>query len=87
MNHIKTRFLPATDKRGGRIKALTTGDKPTWIIRPYNHELRTEENHRAVARELFDKLGWEKENKKAYIGTTDRGYTYTFHYAWNVVEF
>ena len=87
MNHIKTRFLPATDTRGERIKALTTGDKPIWIIRPYNYKLNTEPNHRAVAKELFDKLGWEKENKKAYIGTTDRGYTYTFHYAWNVVEF
>ena len=87
MNHITTKYLPATDTKGARIKASTTADKKISIIRPYNYKLDTEPNHRAVAKELFEILGWEKEDKRAYIGTTDRGYSYTFHYKWNTVDF
>tara|TARA_R100001594_G_scaffold106332_1_gene140801 strand:+ start:221 stop:484 length:264 start_codon:yes stop_codon:yes gene_type:complete len=87
MNHIETKFISATDTRGERIKATTTADRKTWIIKPYNYKLDVEENHRAVARELFDKLGWKKEDSKAYIRATNRGYIYTFHYNWNVVDF
>ena len=93
MNAIKTKFLSATDTRGERIKASTTSDRPTSIIRPYNYKLGTEENHRAVAKELFKKSDWQRvrhgkaEENIAYISTSDRGYIYSFHWAWNKVSF
>jgi hypothetical protein len=90
MNAIKTKFLSATDTRGERIKASTTSDRPISIIRPYNYKLGTEENHRAVAKELFKELDWKykpKDKGIAYISTSDRGYTYTFNWEWNRVSF
>lgn len=86
---IETKYLGATNTLGARIKATTVSDRPHRVTVPYDYSLNTEENHRKCARLLFEKLGWDKdgETRKAYIGQTNRGYTYTFHYGWNEINF
>lgn len=65
---ILTKFVPATNNRGSRIKAVQSGwsDKRecTSVTIPYPHELNTEQAHMLAARKLAEKLDW----KGIYIG-------------------
>lgn len=59
MKAIQTKYLPATNSRGSRIKAWADGHNNVTI--PYPHELSGAEVHRAAAKALCDKLGWDRE--------------------------
>lgn len=52
---IETRYLPATNSRGSRIKATAWAGS---VAIPYPHELNIEDGHRAAANALIHKLGW-----------------------------
>ena len=55
MQAIHTKYLPATNTRGSRIKA-TAGAGSVTI--PYPHELSGQAVHRAAAEALCVKLNW-----------------------------
>jgi hypothetical protein len=59
MKAIKTKFLPCTNFRGNRIKA--TDEDGNAVTLSWDHGLNAEENHRAVAYALRDKMGWRGE--------------------------
>jgi hypothetical protein len=52
---IETRYLGATNTKGGRIKATAWAGS---ITIGYNHALDTQDNHRAAANALIAKMGW-----------------------------
>lgn len=63
---IFTKFLPATDCLGARIKA-TTGCKTASITIPYPYELSGSDCHRLAAEALASKIGANKNMKHADI--------------------
>jgi hypothetical protein len=54
MSIIRTRFRPATDHTGSRIRANIG---VTAITLPYDHALSGSENHRRAAQALAEKRG------------------------------
>ena len=52
---IETRYLSATNTRGGRIKATAWGGS---IIVSYDYALNTDDAHKAAADALIAKMGW-----------------------------
>lgn len=56
MKTISTKFLPATNYRGSRIKAA---DGDNSITLSYDHAANAEANHAAAALALCRKLNWE----------------------------
>ena len=68
MQTITTKFLPATNTKGKRIKASTTsGISITW---DWDYSWGVEENHRAAAESLKIQLGW---NSTFVGGDTNNG--------------
>ena len=59
MQAIQTKFLPATNTRGSRIKATCAAGS---ITIGYPHELSGQAVHRAAAEALAAKLGWTIAN-------------------------
>ena len=55
MQAITTKFLGPSNTRGSRIKASAYAGS---ITIGYSHELNNDENHRAAAVALCDKMGW-----------------------------
>ena len=53
---IETRYLGATNTKGGRIKATAWAGSVTV---PYDHALDVQDNHRAAQLALRHKLGWQ----------------------------
>jgi len=59
MKAIQTKYLPCTNSRGSRIKAIAEGgDKPHTITIPYPHELSGMDCHAAAAVALCQKMNW-----------------------------
>lgn len=56
MKAIQTRYMPATNTRGSRIKASAEGVKSLSI--PYPHELSGAAVHAAAAVELCKRQNW-----------------------------
>lgn len=56
MQAIKTKYLPATNFKGSRIKASCEAGSLTI---PYPYELTIERVHAFAAMELCNKLGWK----------------------------
>jgi len=56
MKAIQTRYMPATNTRGSRIRAFAEGVKPLSI--PYPHELSGSAVHAAAAVALCKRMGW-----------------------------
>ncbi len=52
---IETRYLGATNTKGGRIKATAAAGS---VIVPYDHALNADANHKAAADALIAKFGW-----------------------------
>ena len=52
---IVTKYLPATNTRGSRIKATCAGGSTT---RAYDYALDLDAQHHAAAIDLCNKLGW-----------------------------
>ena len=57
MKAIETKYLPATNTRGSRIKAYAEGVKSFTI--PYPHELSGTACHAAAALALARRMGWK----------------------------
>jgi hypothetical protein len=74
MQAIRTRYHGPTNTRGSRISAQCEAGR---LSVPYAHELSLDENHKATARALRDKLGWNtyKGYSPAFGGSFD-GDTY-----------
>jgi hypothetical protein len=75
MKAIITKYLPATNTRGSRIKAMAEGVKSLSI--PYPHELSGEEVFKAAAVALCKRQGWPES--LAAGGLPDQsGYAFCF---------
>ena len=59
MKAIVTKYLPATNSKGSRVKAGAFGVKPVTL--PWDHALNTEENHLWAALKLCEKQGWPND--------------------------
>lgn len=59
MKAIKTTYLVCTNNRGTRIKA-TDGNKNSVTL-SWDHELDADENHKAAAKALCEKMNWKGE--------------------------
>lgn len=53
---ITTKYLSATNHRGERVKATAQAGSVTVS---WDYELNTEANHKAAAKALSDKMGWD----------------------------
>lgn len=62
---IQTKYLPATDTKGSRIKAFDC-DKNSVII-GYDSALDSEDVHRKAALALIKKMGWDGEIKGGWL--------------------
>jgi len=72
MQTILTKFIPATNTRGSRIKAVQYGwgDKRECksLSIPYPHEMNSDDAHAHVAGLLAAKLGWYGEFVSGSLG-------------------
>ena len=68
MQAIETKYLPATNTRGSRIKATSASGISVTV--PYPHELSGMACHWEAARALVAKLGW---TGAAYVGGGTKG--------------
>lgn len=59
MKAIQTKYLPATGRRGSRIKAFDADGNS--ITLPLDHGLNQDARHRQAAEALRDKMGWKGE--------------------------
>jgi hypothetical protein len=74
MQAIVTKALHPTDTKGARIKVKCQAK--TMIV-SWDHSLNVEENHKAAARILIEKLGWDKDcYSKWYAGALPDGTGY-----------
>lgn len=78
MQTIITKYLPATITKPSRIMAYASGYSKGFanmrIIRSWNNELNTDENHKVIAFDLIQRLNWKgtwysgsNENGKGYV--------------------
>ena len=83
MKAIETKYLPATNFKGSRIKAFTEGGNSLTI--GYPHELSGHHCHALAAFKLCDKMGWNAENgvgstsESMTWGGTKGGYVFCFN--------
>lgn len=70
---ISTKFLGATNTRGARIKAVSASGHA--LITSYEHAMNSDENHKAAALALAEKLQWVGE---WFGGATASGYTFVY---------
>jgi hypothetical protein len=79
---IYTRFIPATNTRGSRIKAYDvpqTGDKMRTVSIPYPHELHGEMVHfEAVKAFVAKHLKYAPSLDKMRYGNAPDGYVFVF---------
>lgn len=65
MQAIITRFIPCTNYRQSRVKAVCEAGSLTL---GWDHALNVEENHQAAAQALQIKLGWVGGNYGTLVG-------------------
>ena len=73
MQAIRTRYHGPTNTRGSRISAQCAAGK---ISVSYDHALNADDNRKAAARALRDKLGWDKDSYAPMFGGTFAGDDY-----------
>ena len=75
---IHTKFIPASNARGSRIKAYTSSKWTATI--PYPHELSFEQAHFAAVKELVrkHKLEWNIEGMRHGDSADGKGYVFCF---------
>jgi len=74
MQYIQTKFLPASNTKGSRIKATTSFGNDSITI-AYDYSLDTEQAHAKAAMKLARKLEW---NGEYAAGGNDSGYVFVF---------
>ena len=67
---IETKYLPATNTKGARIKAIAEGNNSITIS--YDYGLNPATNHHLAANALCEKLNWvghyiQGETKNGYV--------------------
>jgi hypothetical protein len=82
MKAIVTKYLPATNFRGSRIKASDLDGNSITI--PYPHELNWSngETHRKAAIALCDKMGWYG---RLVQGSLKTGYAFVWDGGTNII--
>ena len=75
MQAITTKFLGPTNARGSRIKASAYAGS---ITIEYAHELNSDENHRAAAVALCEKIGWIGADTLISACLPKSGYVFVF---------
>jgi hypothetical protein len=73
MQAITTKYLPATNFRGSRIKATAQAGSVTV---PWDDALGVEANHRQAACALMAKFGWNTHSRIIGSGATVAGYAF-----------
>ena len=77
MKAIETRYMPCTNTRGSRIKAMAEGGNAITI--PYPHELSGAAAHAAAAVALCKKMGWTNHGGLVSGGNVkNTGYVFCF---------
>jgi len=73
---IQTKYLPATDTRGPRIKAFTCNGHAVTV--PYDYALSSDKLHFEAVKELVEKhsLDWDLSNMR--YGSVANGYVFCF---------
>lgn len=82
MQTITTKYLPATNTKGSRIKATTARGKS--IIIPYDYEVSTDIAHQKAVIAICDKLDWH--GKLVEGESSNKGNVYVFINDWNTLE-
>ena len=77
---IETKYLPATNTRGSRIKAFCEAGSVTI---GYPHEYSGAECHWQAAKKLIERLNW---GGKWYAGGTQKGYVFVAKHSDNCAE-
>ena len=74
MQSINTKYLPATNTRGSRIKAYASYAKELNLTIGYDYSLDTQEAHAKAAMQLAEQLKWgghwvcsDSENGRGYV--------------------
>ena len=83
MDAIHTKYLPATNNSGSRIKAYTPGfgDRKGFTATvPYNHALSGVDVHFEAVKALIEKnkLNWDLTDVRYGNSADGRGYTFCF---------
>lgn len=73
MQAITTKYIGPTNFKGSRVSAVSGSGLRKTI--EWDDALNQEQNHRAAAQALCDKLGW---NWKFVTGGTKDGYAHVF---------
>ena len=80
---ILTKFIPASNTRGSRIKAVQSGwnnkHECLSVTIDYPHELNADEAHALAARMLAEKLNWKGRYIAASLGAWS-DFAYCFAY-------
>lgn len=80
---IYTKFLPATDTRGARIKATTANGKHTATV-PYDHELTGIDVHKPAADAVIGKVVAANRYATGYVWVAsgdapgDKGHAFAY---------
>jgi len=74
MQYIQTKYLPATDNKGERVKAKASAASESVTI-AYDYSLDVEQAHAKAAMLLANKLDWRGEYA---AGSNDTGYVFAF---------
>jgi len=83
MQAIHTKYIPATNNRGAKIKAYNC-DHPRGILVSIDYELDDVQRHFKAAREFIaKKLAYVPETKKMNYGSSadNKGYCFCFTYS------
>ena len=78
MQAIETKYVPATNTRGSRIKATAGGMS---AVVSYDHSLSDVDVHFEAVKGLVKKHDLEWDISKMVYGGTDKGYTFCFPYS------
>ena len=66
MKAIMTKYLGPTDRRGSRIKA--TDSDGNNLVQGYDSALNSDDNHKAAAKALRDKMGCKGRMIGGWVG-------------------
>jgi len=75
MKAVMTRFIPASNVRGARIKASAEGVKSLTIS--YPHEMNAEQGHRLAAEKLATRQGWKGDFCGGMLPGGDWAFTFS----------
>ena len=82
MKAIETKYVPATNTKPSRIKAMTA-DRKISITIPYNHEGSVSDAHSEAAVALCHKLDWKGALVMGALNET--GYVFCFDNAAKII--